>query len=79
MGFSQGAITSNKNNRNLQRKQSSFGLGKSGLTGKGFHGKKVPINEVAMEKIARRSLFIEIMFYVMAVGLTLAGVCYLLV
>ncbi len=76
MGFSQGAITSNKNNRNLQRKKSGFGLGKSGLTGKGFHGQKVPINKANMEKIARRSLLVEIVFYSLALGLALAGVYY---
>jgi len=63
MGFSQGAITSNKNNRNLQRKQNSFGLAKIGLQGKGFFGKKAPINEARMQKIASRSRLIEIIFY----------------
>ncbi len=63
MGFSQGAINSNKNNRNLQRKQSGFGLSKIGLNGKGFHGQKAPINEVKMQEIARRSLLIEVVFY----------------
>ncbi len=75
MGFSLGAILSNKNNRNLQRKQS--GLRKSGLTGKGFSGQKAPIDEVNMQKIARRSLLIEVIFYVMVLIVALGLVYYL--
>jgi len=63
MGFSQGAITSNKNNRNLQRKQNVFGLAKKGLKGKGFIGKKTPIDKVRMQKITSRSNLIEVIFY----------------
>lgn len=76
MGFSQGAINSNKNNRNLQRKKSGFGLSKNGLAGKGFYGQKAPINEVNMEKIARRSLLIEVVFYTIALVLSLVGVYF---
>ncbi len=76
MGFSLGAIKSNKNNRNLQRKQSDFGLGKSGLTGKGFFGQKAPIDEINMQKIAQRSLLIEIVFYVVVFAIAFAGVYF---
>ncbi len=74
MGFSLGAILSNKKNRNLQRKQNSFG--KSGLTGKGFSGQKAPVDEINMQKIARRSLWIEIVFYGIIIGLVFAGVYF---
>lgn len=74
MGVSQGAILSNKNNRNLQRKKNGFGLGKNGLTGKRFSGQKASINEEKMQKIARRSLWIEVVFYAIIVGLVFAGV-----
>lgn len=77
MGFSQGAITSNKNNRNLQRKQNAFGLGKSGLSGKVFQGEKAPINEARMRKIAGRSLLIEVMFYLVLLIIALGLVYYL--
>lgn len=77
MGFSQGAITSNKNNRNLQRKQNAFSLGRSGLMGKGFYGEKAPVNEVKMRKIARRSLWVEIMFYVVTLIFAFGLVYYL--
>ena len=74
MGFSLGAILSNKNNRNLQRKQS--GLGKNGLIGKGFSGQKAPVDEVKMEKIANRSLWVEIAFYTIILCIVFAGVYF---
>jgi len=77
MGFSQGAITSNKNNRNLQRKQSSFGLGKNGLNGQIFTGKKAPINESKMQKIEKRSQMIEAIFYATVLMFALGFVYYL--
>ena len=74
MGVSQGAILSNKNNRNLQRKKNGFGLGKKRLTGERFSGPKAPVDEVNMQKIARRSLLIEIVFYGVVFCFAFAGV-----
>ncbi len=77
MGFSQGAIISNKNNRNLQRKQNSFGLAKNGLKGQVFTGEKEPINEARMQKIASRSHLIEVIFYVIVLIVAFGLVYYL--